>query len=346
MDTAAELLRLIFGYRISQAIHVAAVLGLSDHLFGGPRTVAELAEDTGCDSRSLYRLLRALAAIGVYEELPDGRFASTPMGDELRRDSDSQLGSLAEFVGVPSFWQAWGVLEHSVRTGDSAYTLLLGQDVWAYRAQHPEESAIFDAAMTAQSRRVAGAVVAAYDFGGFATIADIGGGRGAMLAAVLSRNPDVRGVLLDQPHVVAGAPALLARAGVAERCQIVAGDMFDAVPAADAYLLKAIVHDWNDEQAVAILSTCRRAMSAAATLLIIERVLGATDHGAGAASAAFSDLNMLVAPGGMERTQPEFEALLSRAGMRLTRVVPTSSDVAVIEARVHPPAGDTIRPGA
>jgi hypothetical protein len=333
MDAAEELLRLINGYRTSQAIHVAATLGVSDHLVDGPRAVAYLALATNCHERSLYRLLRALSAIGVYEELPDGQFRSTPLGDQLRSDADGGLRRWAAFVGQPHVWQAWGALSHSVRTGENAFTHVHGHDLWEHWLRHPADGAIFDAAMTALSRRSAGAVLDAYDFGRFAVVADIGGGRGAMLAAMLSRHPKMRGVLFDQARVAGGAPEVLASAGVADRCDIIVGDFFCDVPAhADAYLLRAILHDWPDEQAIAILTVCRRAMKADASLLVLERVLTGPPHSPDLAPAALSDLNMLVSPGGLERTRDEYEAVLAAAGLRLTQVTPSASDVSVIEA--------------
>ena len=334
MDAAAEVLRLIFGYRTSQAIYVAAMVGLSDQLVDGPRTVPDLAKATECDPAALRRLLRLLVAIGLYSELPDGRIASTPMGDQLRNDVDAAVGSFAKLAGAPYHWSAWGALLHSVRTGENAFTSVHGQSVWDYRLQHPDEGAVFDAAMTAYSLQVADAVVEAYDFGAFGVITDVAGGRGGMMAAILNSDPRPRGVLFDQPHVVDGAPALLERAGVADRCEIVAGDMFTAVPAgADAYVLKAVIHDWRNNEAVAIMSSCRRAMAPGAALLIIERLIGGSADPSEATRTAISDLNMLVGPDGQERTRAEYEALLTEAGLSLTRVVPTSSDVYVIEAR-------------
>jgi hypothetical protein len=252
------------------------------------------------------------------------------MADALRSDAPEPVAGYAAFVGRPYYWQAWSSLLHSVRTGDNAFTAAHGQGVWDYRSQHPEESAIFDAAMTGQSRFVAAAVLDAYDFGGFTRLVDVGGGRGAFMAAILGRWPDLAGVVFDQAHVVAGAPELLGRAGVAARCQVVAGSFFDAVPVgADAYLLKHVVHDWPDERAAAILRTCRAAMVEPATLQLVERVIAEPNNGP---DAAFSDLNMMVAPGGQERTEAEYAALLATAGFRLTRIVPTASDVFVIEA--------------
>jgi hypothetical protein len=205
-----------------------------------------------------------------------------------------------------------------------------GQDVWEYRRRHAEESAGFDAAMTSVTSIVAASVLGAFDFGRFREIVDIGGGRGGFIAAVLTRWPQVRGVLFDQPHVVADAPRLLADAGVAERCRVVAGSFFDAVPSgSDAYLLKDIVHDWPDEHAIEILRVCRRAMDGPATLLIVERVIPRPNEGY---DAAFSDLNMLVMPGGQERTGAEYATLVEASGFRLIDVTPTSSGFSVIEA--------------
>ena len=320
------------GFRISQALHVAAVLRLSDHLAEGPRTAADLAALTGCDPRSLDRLLRALATAGVYAEAPGGCFASTPIGDELRTGAEG-LGDWAAFVGTPSTWQAWGALLHSVRTGENAFASVHGETVWEHRARNPADGAAFDAAMAALSRGVAEAALDAYDFAAFTVVADLGGGNGALLAALLRRHPHLRGHLLDQPHVVAAAPALLAAAGVADRCEVHPGDLFVAVPpGADAYVLKSILHDWPDDDALAIAATCRRAMRPDSVLLVLERVLTGRPYPPADLPAAFSDLNMLVGPGGQERTRDEYEALLRAAGLRMTRVVPTTTEMSIIEA--------------
>jgi hypothetical protein len=205
--------------------------------------------------------------------------------------------------------------------------------VWELRARKPEAGATFDAAMAALSRPVAEAVLEAYDFGALTTVADIGGGNGALLAALLRRHPRLRGRLLDQPHVVAAAPTLLAAAGVADRCEIHPGDMFAAVPpGADAYLLKSILHDWTDEDALAIARVCRAAMRPDSVMLVLERVLSGPPYPPADLPAAFSDLNMLVGPGGRERTRDEYETLLRAAGLRLARVVPTTTDFSIVEA--------------
>lgn len=335
MDAAADLHRLMHGSRVTQAIHVAAVLGISDQLAAGPMPTDELAAATGCEPRALRRLMRALAAIGLYEELPDGRYQCTALGDELRTDGDHAVAGTARYFGRAAPWQAWGALLHSVRTGENAFAFVHGCDPWEYRVRDPEDGAAFDEAMTAMSRHVADAVLDAYDFSVFARVADVAGGRGAMLGSMLRRHPGQRGVLLDQPHVVAGAGPVLAQAGVADRCEVLAADIFTSdLPAADAYVLKAIVHDWRDDEAVAILRNCRRSMPPDARLLLIERVLPAAPDGANALVAYLSDLNMLVMPGGQERTASEYEALLAQAGLRLARVVPTRREMSVVEAHI------------
>ena len=252
------------------------------------------------------------------------------MGELLRANAPGSLRGWAMHVGRPYFQEAWSHLEHSIRTGDNAFHHAHGTDVWRYRAEHPDESAIFDLAMESLTGVSNRALLDAYDFGRFETVVDVGGGNGALLAALLGEFPAMRGILLDQPHVVANAPALLERAGVTDRCEIVGGSFFDAVPTGgDAYTLKSIIHDFEDERAVAILRTCRRAMAADATLLLIERIVGPPNEDP---RAKFSDLNMLVAPGGQERTLEEWDALLSHAGFRLATTAPSTSGLAVIQA--------------
>jgi hypothetical protein len=334
MEATAELIRLVNGYRVSQAIHVAARLRLADQFGGGPRPVEALAEATGCDPAALRRLLHALATLGVFEELPDGRFAGTALSDELRSDAASGVAEWAAFIGRPYIWSAWANLEHSVRTGDNAFGFTHGTTVWQYRSEHPDEGAVFDAAMAEISRRVADSILSAYDFTDRSTVCDVAGGTGTMLAELLRRYPDTRGILFDQPQVVAAAPAVWAAAGVADRCAVVGGDIFAAIPpGADAYLMKSILHDWPDDQAVAIVRTCRAAMRPGSVLLLLERVLTGPPHNAMSTVIAFTDLNMLVGPGGRERTADEYAALLAAGGLTLTRVVPTTSEVSIVEAR-------------
>ena len=316
--------RLVNGYQVTQAIHVAATLGIADLLRDGPRGSDELAATTGSHAPSLQRVLRALASVGVLHEEEDGAFALTEVGACLRSDAAEPVGGWAAYVGLPSHFAAWSHLLHAVRTGENAFRSVHGTDVWDYRAAHPEEGAVFDAAMTAIMVRANRHVLAAYDFGRFARVVDVGGGRGAFLGAVLDANPGMRGVLFDQPHVVEAAV-------VGERCEVVPGSFFDAVPeGADAYLLKAVLHDWEDEDAVRILRRCRAAIPDHGAVLVVERDLGAANDNA---DAKFSDLNMMVGPGGRERTREEFATLLAAGGFALQSATPTAIDLTVFEAR-------------
>ena len=329
-------MQLIWAFRASQALHVTATLGIADLLAAGPRTADDLARATGTHPRALYRLLRAVASVGVLTEGPAGEgtgglFALTDLGQFLRTDHPRSVHGLAAFAASPTLWGTWQHLRHSVATGEPAFRHLHGVDIWTYREQHPDEGAAFDAAMTSLSLQQRDAVVAGYDFSGARTVVDVAGGHGALLAAILAANPQARGVLFDQPHVVAGAAPLLRAAGVAGRCGVVGGSMFEAVPeGGDVYLLKLIVHDWDDAQATAILRTCRRAMAPAARLVVVEAVLAAGDA---PDPGKFRDLHMLVVPGGQERTAAEFAALYEAAGLRLTRVLPTPAGVSLIEGR-------------
>lgn len=326
---SVALTRLANGYQISQALHVAATLGIADLLADGPRTSDDLAAAVAAHPRTLYRLLRALASVGVFHEDEEGRFALTPLGDCLRSDAPEPVGGWAAFIGRPYMWEAWGNLQQSVKTGENAFRHTHGANVWDYRARHPDESAIFDRAMTANSRRNTEAVLAAYDFGRFGQVVDVGGGQGGLLAAILTRYPDARGILFDQPHVVARAERLLRDVGVLDRCEIVGGDFFAAVPeGGDAYVLRAILHDWEDAEATAILQTCRRAIPAAGRLLIVEWAVAPPNAGR---DGKFGDLNMLVSPGGQERTRGEYAALFAAAGFHLTDVFETATGPSVIE---------------
>jgi hypothetical protein len=313
--SSAALLALINGYQVSQAIHVAAALGLAERLADGPRDVAALASATATHPGALRRLLRALAAVELLREEPDDTFALTALGEGL----GGPAGAWAAFIGRENHWAAWGQLLHSVRTGESAFHAVHGADVWAFRLQHPEEGAVFDAAMTGLSRRVNAAVAAAHDFSRYGVLVDIGGGHGALLAGILAVHPGVRGVLFDQPAVVAGAD----RNGV----EVVGGSFFESVPeGGDAYLLKSVLHDWDDAPAIEILRTCRRAARAGTALLLVERQFSLP-------ATKFSDLNMLVGPGGRERTPEEYAALLAAAGYELLGETPTTTGVSVFEAR-------------
>ena len=330
MSADARLRRLVDGFKVSQAITVLVVTGVADLLAVGEKTADELAVAAGLHPPSLYRLLRALAAAGVLEELGERRFRMSAVGELLGSDSPGSLAGWAEYMGSPTNWRTWGNLQESVRTGKTGFELLFGSDAWTYRAAHPHEQALFDRAMISTAGSVSESILHAYDFSRFRTVVDVGGGRGAFLAAILARNPGLSGVLFDQPQVVEGAEKLLQTYGVNERCRVEGGSFFEAVPAdGDAYLLKSVIHDWYDADALRILAVCRKCMSDGASLLVVERVLAPPNQGL---EDKLSDLNMLVNPGGIERTVEEFGDLLAQTGFRLDRHVPTTGPQDVLEA--------------
>lgn len=327
---AADLMQMVNGYQLSQAICVAATLGIADHLSKGACSSDELAALVDAHPQSLYRLLRALAAVGVLQEGGARQFSLTPLGQGLRSDAEHSVAPWARMVGRAYYRDAWGELLHSVRTGENAFAHAHGKGVWQYRIDHPEESVIFDRAMSSFVPALAAAVLAAYDFSGFELVMDVGGGQGALLAAILAHNQSQRGILFDQPQVVEGAGPLLRSASVADRCTSVGGDFFVAVPeGADAHVLKWILHDWDDERSIAILKSCRRAIRPGGKLVVLEAVLAPPNEGA---RAKFADLNMLAVPGGQERSEDEFARLFQAAGFSLARVVPAGR-IDVIEAR-------------
>jgi predicted O-methyltransferase YrrM len=327
---ASQLLRIVIGYQLSQALHVAATLEIADRLREGPRSADDLARPCGAHPRALYRLLRALAAAGVLREEEGERFALTPLGEPLRSDHPASLAAWAVLIGRPYQWQSWGHLLHGVRTGETPFQALHGTNVWEWRAEHLDESAIFDRAMTANSRASNAAILSAFDLSRFGRIVDVGGGHGAFLAAILQANPRARGVLFDQPHVVAHAGALLRAAGVEDRCQIVGGSLFESLPAgADAYTLRGMICDYDDAAATDALRVCRRALAPASRVLIVDRLVEAPNEGA---PGKLFDLTMLVMTSGQARTREEFAALFEKAGLRLMGVTRSASPFCVIEA--------------
>jgi SAM-dependent methyltransferase len=332
---ALKLRRLSFVMRVSRALYAAAQLGIADILAGGPMTCGDIATALGTESDSLRRLLRALVAHGVFEEEALDRFRLNPAADLLRRDIPGSHRAGVLFTAGDMRWNLWSDFVESVRTGQAAIERAFGKNVFERHAENAEESTLFNQAMTSFSAALSGPLMAAYDFAPFRCIADLGGGNGRFLADILVANPKVRGVLFDLPSAVATAPALLAASGVAGRCEIVAGNFFELIPfKADAFVLKSVLHDWDDARATEILMNCRRAMDPTATLLIVERVMPKKAQQGQAAEAYLLDLEMLVlTPGGRERTEAEFLAILSAVGFSTTRIVPTTAPVSVIEAR-------------
>ena len=315
---------------ISAVVYSAAKLGIADHLAAGPKSAAELAGATQTHAPSLHRLMRTLAGLGILTENDAQRFALTPLGEALKTGAPgSARSTLLAFLG-PAFWRSWEELPYSLQTGKTGFEKTWGIPVFEHLARHPEEASHFSEAMVGFHGSEPPAVAAAYDFSGIRTVVDVGGATGNMLAALLSRHANLRGVLFDRPHVVSDASALLEARGVAGRVTIEQGDFFERVPAGgDAYLLSHIIHDWNEDQCLTILGHCRNVMKPNGRLLIIETVLptGDTPH-----QGKVQDMVMLVIPGGQERTESEYSSLLKKAGFRLNKVVPTDAVVSVVEA--------------
>ncbi len=326
----AVLTQMITGSLGSQAIYVAAKLGIADLLARGPRDIDYLAQAADADAPSLYRVMRALSSFGVFEERADRVFCLTPTAELLKSSSPRSLRDLAIFMGEDWHWRVWGRTLYSVRTGKAAWEQEHGQDVFPYFATNPEAARIFDRAMTSLSNLAIDAVVQSYDFSDIETLVDVAGGHGRLLSAILNANPTLKGVLFDQSHVIEGAMESERIIALRGRCELVDGDFFQTVPAgADAYIMKHIIHDWDDERALRILRNIKNVMKANGRVLLVESVItDRNQHDFG----KLLDIEMLVSPGGKERTAEEYADLFDRAGLRLTRIVPTQSPYSVIEA--------------
>jgi SAM-dependent methyltransferase len=335
--TAAALRNMIMGFRATQLVYVAAKLGLADHLQQGPQAPERLAQLVGAEPRALARLLRALASLGVFAETSAGAFATTPLARLLQTGSPGSLRGMAILYGENWLWQAYGQMLHSVQTSRPAFEHVHGQPFYEYLDRHPAAATQFQEAMSAFSDQEAAAILAAYDFSRPAVVIDVGGGHGALIAALLLAHPQLSGVVFDLPEVAAEAGRRLAAVGLAARARGVAGDMFAQIPAdGDLYLLKSVLHNWDDAACVAILRACRRAMADDSRLLVIERIV---PPGNSPAEAKLFDINMLVALGGQERTEREYRRLFEAAGFELTGIVATSSPLSLIEGLPVAPAG-------
>jgi ubiquinone/menaquinone biosynthesis C-methylase UbiE len=324
-----QLVGMITSYWHSMAIHVAAKLKLADLVKDGPKSAEQLAQATKTQPQALYRLLRALASVEIFAEDAQGRFGLTPMAECLLDVHGSQR-AVAVMMGDEHF-RSWGDLLYSIQTGKPAFDHLYGKPIFDWLAQHPDEAKIFDAAMTGFHGPETQAMIDAYDYTGVNTLVDIGGGNGTVLRAVLSKNPGMRGILYDLPGVIERAKQNLADAGLADRCQTIAGSFFEsAPPGGDAYQMRHIIHDWTDEQCHTILTHIRRVIPKEGKLLVIEMVVKPRNE---PQLAKWLDLNMMAIPGGKERTEAEYRDMYAKAGFQLTRIVPTPTEVSVIEGR-------------
>jgi hypothetical protein len=326
---AAQLIQMAMGGVVSQIVFVAARLGIADQL-ATPRTPADVAQSIGAHPQSLYRFMRTLAGFGILTETDGQKFALTPVGEALKTGAPGAARSTLLTFGGDLFRSAFAELEYSVRTGKVGFEKANGMNVFDVLATRPEEAQMFSETMVGFHGAEPPTIAEAYDFSKIGTIVDVGGATGNMLAAILGRYSEPKGVLFDLPHVVTGAPALLEEHGVASRVSLASGNFFESVPSGgDAYILSHIIHDWSEEQCLAILGNIRKAMSPSSRLLIVEFVLptGNTPH-----PGKVLDMVMLCLPGGTERTPAEYSTLLAKAGFRMSRVVPTASAASIVEA--------------
>jgi hypothetical protein len=326
-----QLFLLTEGVTIQAALTLAANLGIADLLAKGPQPIDTLARETSTHPPSLYRVLRLLSSVGVFSETDGGRFAQTAISELLRTGGPASLRSWVRMTGLPLWPKIFAEALHSVRTGESVLKQVVGAEFFAYLALHPHEGDVFNAAMGEFGRGVADAVAQAYDFSDVGTLVDVGGGHGTLLSTILLRNPQMKGVLFDLPHVAAGSREMMASVGLADRCEVRGGDFFAEVPAGgDAYILSWILHDWDRDRAATILKRCRQAMTRAGRVLLVEAVIpsGNEPH-----AGKIMDFVMLTALGGQERTSDQYVELLREGGFCLSAVVPTGSPMSIIEGR-------------
>ncbi len=327
----AILSQMINGYWLSTAICTAARLGLADQVRDTPTSTEDIAVAVHADVGALYRLLRALAGAGIFAETSEGSFVHTPLSSALRSDVPGSMHGLALMTGILHL-HAWPELAHSVRTGETAFRKVFGSEIFEYVKIDSDAGAAFDAAMTSYTAVSSGAVAAAYDFSSVGTLVDVGGGTGALVAAILKKQPTLKAIVFDMPTVVARARDYLSTQGLEARVEVVGGSFFDSVIAGgDAYALKWVLHDWDDAQSTAILSNIRKVIPSHGRVLVIESLIE-EGNGTGAPGKLL-DLNMLAMTGGRERTAAEFRALLDGAGFQLSRIIPAGPNVSILEAR-------------
>ena len=324
-------MQVAFSYMATSSLYAALSLNVPDHLAGGPRTAAELARATNANEDAIFRVLRLLASLGLFEETAPRTFALTAAGGMLRKDVPGSLRGIAIFISDPMHYRIYANIMHSMTTGKPASEFTWGMPPFEYLAKDQEYSKTFNDAMTSFSAPIAGAAIDAYDFSTIGTLVDVAGGHGEVLMSILKANPKMRGIVTDLGHVVEGAKPRIASAGLSDRMQAVPCDFFKSVPeGGDAYIMKHIIHDWDDERASVILKSIATAMgSKKGTVILLESVIAA---GGQPDLGKFIDIEMLLFPGGKERSEEEFRSLFDRSGFTLTKIVPTKSPVSVIEA--------------
>jgi hypothetical protein len=325
------MLQIISGFWISRAVYVIGKLGIPDLLTSGPKTAEELASATETHAPSLFRILRALVSVGVLSSAEGGRFAQTPLSETLVTDAPGTLRWFAVSELGQEHYPAWGNLMHSVKTGEIAFDSFFGVDIWKYFQQNPEDAAVFNNSMSNVTAAANEAITSLYDFSQFGTIIDVGGGHGGLITSILKKNPEVKGVLFDAAEVIEGARPKIEAAGLADRIETVSGDFFKSVPdGGDAYVMKWIIHDWDDEKSNTILKNIRNRMQPNSKLILVDCVVPETDE---PHFSKFIDLNMLVMTGGKERTEKEFAQILEAAGFKLVRVITTDVPHSIVEAQ-------------
>ena len=326
-----QVFQLATGYIASSALYVAVKLRIADSLADGPRSIADLAAAAGANQDALYRVLRTLSSLGVFQEVGPGTFANTLASTTMRSNVPGSTHPMTLWMSDPFHFRVYAELMHSVQTGQPAADKTVGMPVFEYFQRDKGLSEVFNDAMTAFSAFVIPAALEAYDFSGIHRLVDVAGGHGQVLTSILQKHPQMRGVLFDLEHVIAGAIPRLEQAGVSDRCTTATGDFFTAVPeGGDAYIMKHIIHDWDDERALRILANIKKAMKPGGRIILLDSVLASSNE---PDFGKLIDLEMLVMPGGRERTADEFRALFQRAGFTVTKIVPTKSPLSVIEAK-------------
>ena len=331
-DPVQHLFQIATGYIFSIALYLVADAGVADHLGSGPRPVADLARATGKNEDALYRFMRLLASVGIFSEVAPRTFALTPAAQLLQKKHPESLRDMMVFINDPFHFRVYADLDESLKTGRPAAEKTVGMPVFKYFEQNPGYSEIFNRAMTAMSAVAIPAALEAYDFSGIGVLVDVAGGHGEVLMSILRKHPGMRGILMDVDHVIAGAKPRFAAAGVADRVQTASGDFFKAVPdGGDAYIMKHIIHDWDDERATLILKNIHSALGGKRNgkVILLESVI---PPGNEPGMAKIADIEMMALPGGRERTAEEFRALFAGAGFRMTSITPTKSPFCVIEA--------------